>query len=120
LISLSFTLSGTTVYARGAFFRICADQTLRGPDGSLVATYSVHGWRLAGRNYREFEAVGSMFLRAQHVDGRSEVMGPYALVRAGDGMLFEQGRVLGRYCTIRAAIPGVEEWSEVTFLNQRD
>jgi hypothetical protein len=120
LISLSFTLSGVPVFARGAFFRICADGTLRGPEGSLVATYGSLGWRLAGRDYREFEAIGPLFLRAHRADRRAEVMGPYEIVRAGDGALFGHGRCLGSFCANRALSPGIPEWSEVALLERRD
>ncbi len=120
MISLSFTFSGVAVFARGAFFRICADNTLRGPEGSLVATYSSLGWRLGGRNYREFEALGPLFIRAHRIDGRSEVMGPYPLVRAGDGALFGHGRCLGSFCANRALSPGIPEWSDITLLDHSD
>ncbi|MEJ0037712.1 MAG: hypothetical protein WDO68_16830 [Gammaproteobacteria bacterium] len=119
MISLSFTSSGVPVFARGAFFRICADSTLRGPEGSLVATYSSLGWRLGPRYFREFEANGPLFLRAQGPHGRPELMGPYEFVRAGDGALFSHGRCLGSYCTNRAASPGVLEWSEITLLDRQ-
>ena len=120
MISLSFTLSGVPVFARGAFFRICADRTLRGPGGSLIATYSALGWRLGGRNYREFEAIGPLFLRAHRADGRAEVMGPYEFVRAGDGALFGRGRCLGSFCANRALSPGIPEWSDITLLDRSD
>lgn len=118
LISLSFTFSGVPVYARGAFFKICADSTLRGPEGSLIATYSPLGWKLGGRTYREFEATGPLLLRAYHLHGRgAEVTGPYELVRAGDGALFGNGHCLGVFCTNHARAPGIPEWSEITLLN---
>ena len=120
MISLSFTVSGVPVFARGAFFKICADSTLRGPEGSLVATYSSLGWRLGGRSYREFEALGPVFLRAQRADGRTEIIGPYELVRVGDGALFGHGRCLGSFCTNRALSPGIPEWSEITLLDRCD
>ena len=120
MISLSFTLSGVPVFARGAFFRICADRTLRGPGGSLIATYGSLGWRLGGRNYREFEAAGPLFLRAHRADGRAEVMGPYEFVRAGDGALFGRGRCLGSFCANRALSPGIPEWSDITILDRCD
>lgn len=120
MISLSFTLNGVPVFARGAFFRICADGTLRGPEDSVVATYSPLGWRLGGRDYRDLEALGPLFLRACRADGRAEVLGPYDFVRAGDGALFGQGRCLGTFCTNRALSPGIPEWSEITLLDRWD
>jgi len=118
LISLLFTFSGVPVYARGAFFRICADSTLRGPDGGLVAAYSSRGWQLGPRYCREFDAIGPLFLRAHRSDGRADVMGPFEMIRASHGALFGHGRCLGTYCTNRAASPGVPEWSGITLLDR--
>jgi hypothetical protein len=118
LISLSFAHSREPVFARAAFFRICADGSLRGPEGSVIATYSPLGWRLRGRDYRDVEALGPVFLRASRTDGRAEVLGPYELVRAGDGAVFGQGRCLGTFCTNRALSPGIPEWSEITLLDR--
>ena len=58
MIKLSFTFDGIPRFVRGAFFRICADGTLRGPEGSLVASYTSKGWLLGARSCREFEAHG--------------------------------------------------------------
>lgn len=111
-------MSGAAVFARGAFFRICADGTLRGPEGSLVATYGSGGWRLGGRSYREFEAAGPVFLRVRRIDGLAGIMGPYEFVRAGDGALFGHGRCLGSFCANRALSPGIPQWSEITLLDR--
>jgi hypothetical protein len=100
VIRLSFPChQGPTVLLRAAFFRICADQTLRGPDGSLVARYTTLGWRLGARDCREFEATGPLLLRVSSGGGPSEQFGPYEAVRAGDGALFRQSRCLGNFCT---------------------
>jgi hypothetical protein len=118
LIKLSFTHSGVPVFVRGAFFRISSNGTLRGPEGSLVATYTDLGWRLGARHYREFEAVGPLFLRANHLGGRCERLGPYELVRAADGAVFGEGRCLGVFCLNRAMSPGIPEWSDITLLDR--
>jgi hypothetical protein len=118
LIKLSFTFGGIPVFVRGAFFRICADGTLRGPEGSLVASYTSQGWRLGARSCREFEALGPLFLRAHFPDGRRVHLGPYEIVRAADGALFNSGRCLGIFCTNRAASPGLPEWNEIAFVDR--
>lgn len=118
MIKLSFTFGGIPLFVRGAFFRICADGTLRGPEGSVVASYTSQGWRLGTRSCREFEALGPLFLRAHFPDGRRQHMGPYETVRAADGALFSRSRCLGIFCTNRAASPGLPEWNEIAFLER--
>jgi hypothetical protein len=118
LIRLSFTFSGIPVFVRAAFFRICADRTLRGPDGTLVATYSSLGWWFGTRNYREFEAVGPLFLRASCLDGRTEHLGPYENLRAADGSIFTRTSCLGTFCADRAASAGAADWNEITLLDR--
>jgi hypothetical protein len=118
VIKLSFTFGGIPLYVRGAYFRICADGTLRGPEGSLVASYTSQGWRLGTRSCREFEALGPLFLRAHFADGRRQHLGPYEAVRAADGALFSRTRCIGIFCTNRAASPGLPEWNEIAFLER--
>lgn len=118
MIRLSFTFSGIPVFVRAAFFKICADGTLRGPDGTLVATYTSLGWWFGTRNYREFEAVGPLFLRANCPDGRTERLGPYENVRAADGSLFTRTTCLGSFCANRLSSPGTAEWNEITLLDR--
>lgn len=118
MIKLSFTFGGIPVFVRGAFFTIRADRTLRGPEGSLVARYTPVGWQLGARNCREFEALGPVLLRASFPDGRREHLGPYELIRAADGALFDRTHCLGIFCTNRAASPGLPEWNEITFLDE--
>lgn len=38
------------VSVRGAYFRICADCTLRGPDNAIAASYDKGLWQLVGGN----------------------------------------------------------------------
>jgi hypothetical protein len=115
LISLTFTFSGMPVLVRAAFFRICPDHTLRGPESSVVATYTAYGWQLGARKCREFEARGPVKLRAIASDGLTEHFGPFEIIRAGEGALFANGRCLGTYCGIRGSSPS-PEWREVALL----
>lgn len=116
MISLLFTFSNAPVRVRAAFFRICEDNTLRGPESSVVATFTDHGWKLGGRHCREFEAHGLITLRAIGSDGLTEKLGPYEEVRAGDGALYTAGRCLGTYCVARG-VPDGHRWREVTLLS---
>jgi hypothetical protein len=118
LITLSFTSDADVpLFVRGAFFKICAGGELRGPEGSLVATYTPRGWRLGARDCREFEVLGPLFLRVNLADGSRKNLGPYDLVRGADGALFSHGHCLGIFCANRAVSPGVPEWSEITLLH---
>ena len=103
---------------RAAFFRICADRTLRGPDSSVVATYTPHGWKLGARSCREFEAAGQIFIRATCSDGRRENLGPYDFIRASEGGLFTKGCCIGIYCSNRGLALSAHEWSEVALLGE--
>ncbi len=118
MIRLSFTFNGVPVFARAAYFRICADRTLRGPEGSLVATYTSRGWHLGTRICREFAAASPLFLRAVCSDGRTEHLGPYENLRAADGALFNSSYCLGIFCANRAPVLEVPEWSEITLLER--
>lgn len=120
MINLAFTSSAAPMFVRGKFFRICSDGTLRGPESNVIARYSALGWLLAGRNCREFEATGPLFLRAYFADGRRVQLGPYPAVRAADGALFDRARCLGTFCINRAASPGIPEWKEVTILGDAE
>jgi hypothetical protein len=117
LITLSFLSDTGPLFVRGAFFRICSDGTLLGPEGSLVANYTPHGWRLGDRKCREFEALGPLLLRANFADGRREQLGRYEAVRSADGALFSRGQCLGIFCMTRPSAPGTPEWSEITLLD---
>ena len=108
------------MFVRGAFFRICSDGTLRGPEGSLIARYTALGWKLGARECREFEVIGPLFLRANFADGHRERLGPYEALRAADGALFDRAHCLGIFCTNRAVSPGIPEWREITILAESE
>jgi hypothetical protein len=117
MIQIAFVFGGVPAFVRGAFFRICSDRTLRGPEGSIVARYNAQGWHLGTRHCREFEAMGPVLLRAHFADGRREHLGPYGAIRAADGALFEHGRCLGMFCANRAAPASLPEWQEIALLD---
>jgi hypothetical protein len=120
LITLTFSpvSSGSTVLMRGMFFRICHDRTLRGPDSTVLATYTSHTWRLGPRSYREFHCNEPVYLRVRNRDAGGERLGPYEFVRAAEGGLFVNGQCIGTYSpewdtenTLR------HSWHEVTLLS---
>ena len=117
MIQIAFVFAGVPAFARGAFFRICADRTLRGPEGSVVARYTAQGWQLGTRNSREFEAMGPLLLRVHFADGRRERLGPYEAVRVADGALFDRGHCLGVHCASPAVSPSLPHWKEIALLD---
>ena len=76
------------VIVRGAYFRICADGTLRGPDNGIVARYLEGLWQLTHGRHREFDCSGPVFLRVTNNDGTRERGGPYEFVKAAGGAVF--------------------------------
>jgi hypothetical protein len=115
ILTFSRVSSLGAVSVRAAFFRICADSTLRAPDSSVVATFSSRRWRLGKRGCDEFTCTGPVLLRIKRHDGVTERLGPYELVRAAEGALFTQGRCLGTH-----TVPGMDStndsWEEITLL----
>jgi hypothetical protein len=104
------------VSVRGAYFRICADATLRGPDNAISASYCKGVWQLGRRQYRSFECSGPLYLRVVNSHGRQERTGPYESIKAIDGALFTQRDYLGAYALQPAAVGSVELWREIAFL----
>ena len=101
---------------RGAYFRICADATLRGPDNSIAASYCKGLWRLGHRQHRSFECSGSFDLRVMNRDGSQQRTGPYAFVKAIDGGLFTPAGYLGSFALPSDDLKSLELWREVAFL----
>jgi hypothetical protein len=84
---------------RGAYFRICADGTLRGPDNSVTANYANGIWKLAHRSHRSFECEGEVYLRVTDSEGRQQSAGPYQLVRFSQGIIFSGDVRLGAHAS---------------------
>jgi hypothetical protein len=118
LIILTFrpVLGESPVSVRGAYFRICADCTLRGPDNAIAASYHEGLWQLGRRQHRSFECGGRFDLRVKHRDGRSEHSGPYDFVKAIDGALFTHTDCLGAFALPPFDVNPLPVWREVTFL----
>jgi hypothetical protein len=85
---------------RGAFFRICADRTLRGPDNTVAAVYANGLWKVANRSHRSFECEGEVYLRVTDSDGRHHASaGPYQSVRFSQGIIFSGEVRLGTHAS---------------------
>jgi hypothetical protein len=108
------------VLVRGAYFRICSDGTLRGPDNTIAARYSDGLWHLGQKRHVSFECTGPVYLRVTNGHGRRECMGPYASIRAADGAIFTQDNCLGAHA-VRAQIgtETVTMWNEIAFVTSR-
>jgi len=120
LITLTFSplSSGSPVIIRGLFFRIDRDCALRGPDSTVVATYTPHTWRLGARSFREFHCNNTVYLRVRNRAAACEKLGPYDFVRAAEGGLFVQGQCIGTYSPQwdTEATPH-QCWQEITLLS---
>jgi hypothetical protein len=118
LITLAFrpVHNESPVMIRGAYFRICADGTLRGPDNDVVATYRNGLWQLTHGRHRAFDCSGPVILRVTNSDGRRERMGPYPFVKAAEGAIFAHDGCLAVHDSRKEPGPLVGRWQEVVFL----
>jgi hypothetical protein len=105
-----------TVLVRGAYFRICADGTLRGPDNAVSANYIDGLWELGHRRYTAFECKGPVHLRVTGVSTRRECLGPYDLVKVVQGAIFSDDNWLGAHASRGAINAPADLWHEITFL----
>jgi hypothetical protein len=101
---------------RGAYFRICADATLRGPDNAVVARYLGGLWQLRHGRHWAFDCSGPVFLRVTHSDGQRERMGPYHFVKAAEGAIFTHDSCLAVHDSSKEAGSSVDLWQEIVFL----
>jgi|SRR5690348_17084384 len=105
-----------TVLVRGAYFRICADGTLRGPDNAVSATYADGLWELGHRRYTAFECKGPVNLRVTGASTRRECLGPYDFVKVVHGSIFTHDSLLGAHAARGILGAQADIWQEVTFL----
>jgi hypothetical protein len=108
--------SGSPVQVRGAYFRICADGTLRGPDNDIAASFIEQSWHLARRRFLDFQCATPVYLRVTHQNGEREQLGPFGFLRAAEGALFSAERCLGTH-SINWASPNTAAcWREIVLL----
>ena len=101
---------------RGAFFRICADRTLRGPDNTVTATYTNGLWHVRQRPHRSFECEGEVYLRVTESDGRHVSAGPYQSVRFSQGIIFSGEVRLGAHASADDSAPAAGLLQNITLL----
>jgi hypothetical protein len=118
LITLTFrpVRSESAVLVRGAYFRICADATLRGPDNAVTASYADGYWRLGQRQHWAFESGGPISLRVTSAGGRRECMGPFDFVKAAEGAVFTHHTCLGFHASGGEFRYPADLWREIAFL----
>ena len=108
--------SESRTIVRGAFFRICADRTLRGPDNTVTATYTNGLWQVRHRPHRSFECEGEVYLRVTDCDGRQVSAGPYQSVRFSQGIIFSGEVRLGAHASADESAPAAGLLYNVTLL----
>lgn len=108
--------SGSPVQVRGAYFRICADATLRGPDNVVAAAFIEHNWHLTRRRFLDFRCATPVYLRVTNQDGRREQLGPFESLRVAEGALFSAERCLGTHAANWASPTIAASWREIVLL----
>lgn len=119
MITLTFRpLSGECpIQVRAAYFRICADATLRGPDNAIAAEYVNQRWHLGHRSYAEFHCPTPLYLRVTHPNGERERLGPFEFLRASGGALYTNERCLGTHVASWKPESDAMCWQEIALLS---
>jgi hypothetical protein len=105
------------IFVRGAYFRICADGTLRGPDNAVTANYSGGLWQIARSQHRVLECCTTVYLRVTTSDGRRERIGPYECVRVVGGEIFANDTYLGAHTREGSRLPEMDIWREIALVS---
>jgi hypothetical protein len=119
VITLSFRpLSGDSVIlVRGAYFRICADGSLRGPDNAVAASYVRGFWHLGRRQHSMLECREAVYLRVTTSAGQRECIGPYECLKVAGGAIFANGAYLGAHTRGELHPPPADIWREIALLS---
>jgi hypothetical protein len=120
VITLTFrALNGESVILiRGAYFRICADGTLRGPDNAIAASYTDGHWQLGRRRNRMLECREALYLRVTTSDGGRECIGPYECLKVVGGAIFSNDTYLGAHRGGESHFPEAGIWREIALLSE--
>lgn len=120
MITLTFRpLSGESVIlVRGAYFRICADGTLRGPDNAVTASYTDGLWQLGRRQHRMVECREPVYLRVTSSDGQRDCIGPYECLKVSGGAIFSNDTYLGAHTRGESYLPVSDVWREIALLTE--
>ncbi len=120
MITLTFrALNGDSVMlVRGAYFRICDDGTLRGPDNAVAGSYIDGLWQLGRRRHRTLECREAVYLRVTTADGERECIGPYEGLRVTGGEIFSNDTYLGAHSRSGLHPPKTGIWREIALLSE--
>ncbi len=120
MITLTFRplSSESMILVRGAYFRICVDRTLRGPDNAVTARYTDGLWELGRKQHTMLECSAAVYLRVMTSDGRRECIGPYECLKVAGGAIFSNGAYLGAHTPGSLHVhPETDVWSEISLLS---
>jgi hypothetical protein len=120
VITLTFRalIGESVVLVRGAYFRICADGTLRGPDNAIAASYTEGHWQLGRKRNRMLECREALYLRVTTADGQRECIGPYECLKVIGGAIFSNDTYLGAHTRRESYIPEAAVWREIALLSE--
>ena len=120
MITITFrALNGESVMLiRGAYFRICADGTLRGPDNAVAASYTNGLWQLGRKQHRTLECREAVYLRVTTSDGKRESIGPYEYLKVAGGDIFSNNTYLGAHSRGESYLPQTDIWTEIALLSE--
>lgn len=119
MITLTFRplSSESVILVRGAYFRICADGTLRGPDNAVTASYTAGVWQLRRKQHRILECRDAVYLRVTTSDGQRACSGPYECLKVTGGAIFSNDTYLGAHTRGESYLPAADIWREVALLS---
>lgn len=119
MITLSFrALRGESlILVRGAYFRICGDGTLRGPDNDVTANYTDGLWQLGRKQHTMLECRDAVYLRVTTSDGQRECIGPYECLKVARGAIFSNDTYLGAHTRGESYLPETDIWREIALLS---
>ena len=120
MITLAFrALNGESVMlVRGAYFRICADGTLRGSDNAVAASYVNGLWQLGRRRHRTLECRDAIYLRVTTLDGQRECIGPCEYLKVAGGEIFANNTYLGAHSHGESCLSDTDIWREIALLSE--
>ncbi len=119
MITLTFRPVGSesVILIRGAYFRICADGTLRGPDNAVTASYNAGLWQLGRRQHGTLECREPVYLRVTTSDGQRECIGPYECLKVAGGAIFSNDTYLGAHTRGESHSSPTDIWKEIALLS---
>jgi hypothetical protein len=105
------------VLTRAAYFRICEDATLRGPDNTVAAVYADHCWLLGSRRFRSFDCEGPVYLRVKTSAGGIAQTGPYGFRTSRRRLALYPGHLPGHLLSGLEPASAQDHWREIALLS---